>query len=118
MKKEKILLGFDVGGTKLGIGLGTESGRILGEYRMPNINTKPEDVLPHIAAEARRMVQENALQMSDVSAFGISAPFPADAKRGIMLEPPNNPLWRNVPILDYLKEHLLSGRIHPLFRHH
>lgn len=102
MKKEKILLGFDVGGTKLGIGLGTESGKILGEYRMPNVNTKPGDVLPHIADEARRLVRENNLQMSDVASFGISAPFPADAKRGIMLEPPNNPLWRNVPILEYL----------------
>ena len=56
MQKDKILLGFDVGGTKLGIGLGTASGRILGEYRMPNVNTRPEEVLPHIAAEARRMV--------------------------------------------------------------
>ena len=102
MQKDKILLGFDVGGTKLGIGLGTASGRILGEYRMPNVNTRSEEVLPHIAAEARRMVQENNLQMSDVAAFGISAPFPADAKRGIMLEPPNNPLWRNVPVLEYL----------------
>ena len=106
MQKDRILLGFDVGGTKFGVGLGTESGRILGGYRMSNVNTKPEDVLPHIAEQARRLVRENGLEMKDVAAFGISAPFPADAQRGIMLEPPNNPLWRNVPILEYFTEAL------------
>ena len=102
MQKDQILLGFDVGGTKIGVGLGTASGRILGGFRMSNVNTKPEDVLPVIADEAVRLVRENNLKMSDVAAFGISAPFPADAARGIMLDPPNNPLWRNVPILEYL----------------
>lgn len=106
MQKDSVLLGFDVGGTKLGIGLGTSSGRLLAGWRMPNVNTRPEEVLPRIAAEARRMVKEQKLDMSDVAAFGISAPFPADARRGIMLEPPNNPLWRNVPILEYLAEAL------------
>ena len=106
MQKDLVLLGFDVGGTKLGIGLGTASGRILDGWRMANVNTRPEEVLPRIAAEARRMVEKQGLQMKNVAAFGISAPFPADAKRGIMLEPPNNPLWRNVPILEYLSNAL------------
>ncbi|MBQ9503241.1 MAG: ROK family protein [Lentisphaeria bacterium] len=106
MQKDLVLLGFDVGGTKLGIGLGTSSGRILDGWRMANVNTRPEEVLPRIAAEARRMVEKQGLRMEDVAAFGISAPFPADAKRGIMLDPPNNPLWRNVPILEYLSDAL------------
>ena len=106
MQKDRILLGFDVGGTKLGIGLGTASGRIIGEYRMPNVNTRAEEVLPHIAEEAQKMIRANGLDMKDVEAFGISAPFPADAKKGIMIEPPNNPLWRNVPILDFLRDAL------------
>ena len=106
MKKDQVLLGFDVGGTKLGIGLGTASGKILGEYRMSNVNTRPEEVLPHAAAEAVRMIRENGLETKDVAALGISAPFPADAEKGIMLEPPNNPLWRNVPILDYFTKTL------------
>ena len=106
MQKEQILLGFDVGGTKLGIGLGTASGKILGQYRMSNQNTRPEEVLPHIASEALRLVEENGLTAKDVDAFGISAPFPADAEKGIMLDPPNNPLWKNVPILSYLRDAL------------
>ena len=101
-----ILLGFDIGGTKLGIGLGTDSGELLGTARRDNRNTDPAEVLPWMASEARRLVREAGLQMSDVAAFGISAPFPADAARGIMTKPTNNPLWRDVAILDYLKQEL------------
>ena len=107
--KNAVVLGYDIGGTKLGIGLGRADGTILGEYRMPNVNTSPDDVLPHIAGEAKRLVSEAGLKMSDVAAFGISAPFPADAKRGIMTRPVNNPLWRDVPILDYLRGQLGIG---------
>ncbi|MBE6399176.1 MAG: ROK family protein [Lentisphaerae bacterium] len=101
-----VLLGFDIGGTKLGIGLGTDKGELLGTSRRDNRNTDPNEVLPWMVSESRRLVAAAGLQMSDVAAFGISAPFPADAARGIMTKPTNNPLWRNVPILDYLKEHL------------
>lgn len=101
-----VLLGFDIGGTKLGIGLGTEKGEILGSARRDNRNTDPNEILPWMVSESRRLVSEAGLKLSDVAAFGISAPFPADAARGIMTKPTNNPLWRNVPILDYLKENL------------
>ena len=104
--KNCVLLGFDVGGTKLGIGLGTADGKILGQVRMDNVNTHPDEILPRVAAEAKRLVSEAGLEMKDVAAFGISAPFPADAKKGIMLNPPNNPLWKNVPILDFLQNAL------------
>ncbi len=101
-----ILLGFDIGGTKLGIGLGTEKGELLGCSRRDNRNTDPAEVLPWMVSESRRLVGEAGLNMTDVAAFGISAPFPADAARGIMTKPTNNPLWRDVAILDYLKKEL------------
>ena len=31
MAQEKLVLGFDVGGTKIGVGLGSSEGRILGK---------------------------------------------------------------------------------------
>ena len=101
-----VLLGFDIGGTKIGIGLGDDTGRLLGSARRDNRNTDPAEVLPYLAAEARRLVKEAGLTMPQVAAFGISAPFPADAARGIMTRPTNNPLWRDVPILDFLRREL------------
>ena len=101
-----VVLGFDIGGTKVGIGLGDEQGNLFGTARRDNRNTDPAEVLPWMAEEAKRLVCEAGLKMSDVASFGISAPFPADAARGIMTDPPNNPLWKNVPILDYFKNAL------------
>ena len=106
MAEKHVLLGFDVGGTKIGIGLGTEDGKILGSCRIPNVDTYPEDILPQMVSESKRLVSEAGLEMSQVSAFGISVPFPADAVNGIMTAPTNNKKWRNVPILSYLKEAL------------
>ncbi|MDD3885247.1 MAG: ROK family protein [Victivallaceae bacterium] len=106
MTEKKFVLGFDIGGTKIGIGLASTDGELLGRERLENKDTDPADVLPKLAAAAKQMVAAAGLSMDKVAAFGISAPFPADAARGIMTNPPNNPKWRNVPILDYLREHL------------
>lgn len=106
MAQEKFVLGYDIGGTKIGIGLGSDSGKLLGTARIENVNTYPENILPQLVSEGKRLVAEAGLTMADIAAFGISAPFPADAKNGIMTAPANNPKWRNVPILAYLKENL------------
>lgn len=102
----KSLLGIDIGGTKLGLGLGDENGNIFSSRYRDNRDTSPDEVLPWIVAEAKSLAAENNLTLDDIEAFGISAPFPADAVRGIMTRPSNNPKWHNVPILDYLKQHL------------
>ena len=106
MDNGKILLGFDIGGTKIGIGLGDDSGRILGKARIENVNTDPDDILPQLVSESGRLAAEAGISMDQIAAFGISAPFPADAANGIMTAPTNNPKWRNVPILAYLRDKL------------
>ena len=99
----KLLLGIDIGGTKIGIGLGDENGKLYGSSYKDNRDTDPAEILPWIVSEAERLAATAKVGIKDIAAFGISAPFPADAARGIMLRPPNNPKWRNVAILDYLK---------------
>ena len=51
----KLLLGIDIGGTKIGIGLGDESGRLLGSSYKDNRDTDPAEVLPWIVSEANRL---------------------------------------------------------------
>lgn len=100
------LLGIDVGGTKIGIGLGDSTGKIIAQNRIDNRNTRPEDILPLLAADARRFMAEAKLKPADIAAFGISSPSPADIPNGIITTPPNNPYWRNVPIKAYLEKEL------------
>ena len=103
---EKLLLGFDIGGTKIGIGLGDENGKLLGQRRIANVDTDPAVILPQMLDDARTLAAEAGVKIADVAAFGISAPFPADAKRGILLAPTNNKRWNNVPILDTFRREL------------
>jgi glucokinase len=102
----KLLLGFDIGGTKIGIGLGDENGKLLGQRRIDNIDTDPDVILPQMLRDARELAEAAGVAVSDIAAFGISAPFPADAKKGILLAPTNNKRWNNVPILDTFRREL------------
>lgn len=102
----KYVLGFDVGGTKVGIGLASPDGKIQGSALLPNKDTDPDDVLPQMLASARKLLADATLKESDLAAFGISAPFPADPVNGILTAPTNNPKWRNVPIRKYFEDNL------------
>ena len=102
----RLLLGFDIGGTKIGIGLGDENGKLLDQRRIPNIDTDPGEILPQMLRDARELAAEAGVKVADIAAFGISAPFPADARRGILLAPTNNKRWNNVPILDTFRSEL------------
>ena len=53
-----LLLGFDIGGTKIGIGLGDQTGKLYGTCRRDNRNTDPAEVLPWMVSEAQRLVSE------------------------------------------------------------
>ena len=106
MAENEIILGYDVGGTKLGIGLASSDGKILGKDRIENKDTYPEDILPQMAEKGRRLVADAGLKMSDVKGFGISAPGPADIANGVLTAPTNNVHWRNVPIQSYLENEL------------
>ncbi|MCQ2378428.1 MAG: ROK family protein [Victivallaceae bacterium] len=106
IEQRSLVIGFDVGGTKIGIGIGDTRGKLLGTARIPNVNTYPDDILKQMVSEAKRLISEARLTLGDFAAFGISAPFPADAARGIMKRPPNNPHWVDVPILDFMKKNL------------
>ena len=103
---ERLLLGFDIGGTKIGIGLGDASGKLVGQRRIGNVDTDPGDILPQMLRDARELAAEAGVKVSDIAAFGISAPFPADARNGVLLAPTNNKRWDRVPILETFRREL------------
>ena len=103
-KREKIYLGFDVGGTKIAVSLGTACGKLLGSRRVTSSGRRPEEVLPELADVAKSLVFEHG-NISDLGAIGIGAPAPMDIRKGTV-SPCNMPLWRNVSIRDYLSQSL------------
>ena len=100
------LIGYDIGGTKIGIGVGNSAGKIFAKARLDNKDTDPAVILPQLVEVTKKLLAEANLTIADITAFGISSPSPADILNGIIVAPPNNPLWRNVPIRQYLSDEL------------
>ncbi len=97
------VLGFDIGGTKIAICLGTSDGKIIASTRVGNKDKDPNVVLPNLVKKGNELLSDNNLTTKDIKAIGIAAPAPHDVKKGIILNPANMPLWRNVKIKEYLE---------------
>lgn len=106
MAKTRYVIGYDVGGTKLGIGLASADGKLLGSAMLPNKDTYPEPVLQETLRVSKQLIDKAGLKLSDIAAFGVSSPYPADPVNGIMTAPTNNKFWRNVPIRKYFEDNL------------
>jgi len=102
MDKAFPVMGFDIGGTKIAVCLGTSDGKILGSTRVDNKERPPEAVLPELVEAGKKLLSEAKLKGSDLKAIGIGSPAPMDFLKGVILTPPNMKTWRNVAIRDYL----------------
>jgi glucokinase len=94
-----VVLGVDIGGTKVAVGLVDSNGKILAHERKPMVaNGTPEAALQAVIGAIDSVVKTNV-----VVSIGICAPGPLDPRTGIVLNPPNLPAWRNFPLAEKIK---------------
>jgi len=102
-----LLLGIDIGGTKIGFSLGDETGKIHRRLRratQPSGNAETD--LRRIAEEARHLVGAAGARPEELAAVGAAVPGPLDLDAGLILGPPNLPSWVRAPVRDVLAEEL------------
>ncbi|MCB1084933.1 MAG: ROK family protein [Chlamydiia bacterium] len=106
------LLGIDIGGTKVSLSIGDESGTVFASRR---IETKslgtPEEGLPKIVEAIGHLLRDENIELKEIAGIGLAVPGPVSTKTERMLTPPNMPKWVDVPIVEYLRDAL--GR--PIF---
>ena len=96
----KAVLGVDIGGTKIAVGIVDRSGKILAQGRTPMVaNGTPEAALDAVVSAIDSMLSTSG----QIEGIGICAPGPLDPKSGIVLNPPNLPCWRNFPLADKVR---------------
>lgn len=101
------ILGIDIGGTKTAICVGNETGKILSSTRIPTLTgDSMEDYFRQIKGKCEETVAKAGIKMGDVDAVGISAPGPLTVPKGILIAPPNNPGWKNVPVVKIVSDML------------
>ena len=99
-----MILGIDIGGSKVALALGDGEGRILGETRLGPPDPSPARALADILIEARGLLSGAGVAAPD--AIGVSAPGPLDRRAGTLCGPPNLPTWRDAPVVGPLSEAL------------
>ena len=97
--RQGILLGIDIGGTKLNVALGRATGELVREARIDDwASGDPKRDLDRIADTARELLTAARLDPRELAAIGVSAPGPLDPSTGMVRDAPNLRGWHEVPI--------------------
>lgn len=94
----QLIIGIDVGGTKVAGGLVTQKGRLVDSQIVPTYADKGfKRSYAQITNLIGRLLRA-AGGAKNVKAIGICAPGPLNPKTGVILNPPNLPGWRNIEL--------------------
>ncbi len=100
-----LFAGVDVGGTTIKLAVVDDEGRTIAATSMPTEEERgPQDAVQRIADCLRGLLRDHELSERDIASVGLGTPGTMDIPRGVILEPPNLPHWRNFPIRDRLAE--------------
>ncbi len=103
-------VGVDVGGTGMKIGVVDDRGNTLARTKLATLEERgPEDAIERITRTIHSQLEKLSLSMHDIAAIGLGTPGTMDIPRGMILEPPNLPHWRNFPVRDALAQ--ASGKM-------
>jgi len=95
-----MIAGIDLGGTQVRVAVAHPDGRIVGTSRnYTSALGTPRRVVDWVSDQITRLAEGEA-----VHGVGIGAPGPTDPARGMLINPPNLPGWRNVPLAAMLRE--------------
>ena len=101
-----IVVGIDLGATKIGLGLIDPDNHLLATHRLPtNASDGPHSALERIA----QTIDEFKTRLpagQHIAAVGVCCPGPLDHQTGVIFDPPNLTGWRNVPFRDMLSSRL------------
>ncbi len=96
---DQMIIGVDIGGTKVAAGLVDAAGEISHKTRVPMVVTADAEKGFAAVEAAVSAIFDGAPEVrSAVKGIGICSPGPLDPKTGVVLNPPNVPCWRNFPL--------------------
>jgi glucokinase len=96
---DTLVVGVDIGGTKVAAGLVNRKGEIQAQARTPMVaNGDSGDGLAAVVSAIDLLLTPNAKAHPVIRGIGICAPGPLDPATGVVINPPNLPCWRNFPL--------------------
>lgn len=96
---EPVVIGVDVGGTKVAAGLVNSAGDILLQTRVPMVPTgTAEEGFAAVRVAIEEVFSACPHARPALRGIGVCSPGPLDPQAGVVLNPPNLPCWRNFPL--------------------
>jgi len=103
---DKWVVGVDLGGTKIDIGLIDPDNQIVERFKMPtNPDDGPRSAVERIAEHVNTLGPKLPDQ-ERIAAMGICCPGPLDHEAGVLINPTNLPKFFNVPLRQMLADRL------------
>ncbi len=104
MMMQKHVVGIDVGGTKTSVCVAAPDGTLCAQQRMVSGgDVSLAGYEKRLDALLQAVLAKSGVGLSGIAAVGISAPGPLNVRDGLLLAPPNNPGWIDVPIVEMLR---------------
>jgi glucokinase len=97
--KDTLVVGVDIGGTKVAAGLVDRNGEIKTQTRTPMMaRGEASEGLAAVISAIDLLFDHDATARTLIRGIGICAPGPLDPMTGVVINPPNVPCWRNFPL--------------------
>ena len=104
---KKYAIGIDVGGTNINVGLFDGSREPVQSLQsLTDKELEADQLMDHLAAQVRQLVDVTGLSMSDVRGVGAAFPSYIDFKTGVVVETSNIISLNDQPVRDMLAERL------------
>jgi glucokinase len=100
--QNSLVVGVDIGGTKVAAGLVDSHGEIRARSRTPMVANDAARGLAAVSTAIRELFASSANQQ-EILAIGICAPGPLNPVTGVIINPPNLPAWHNFPLADEVR---------------
>lgn len=102
---KKYVIGIDLGGTKILSAIVDGGGNIICRVKIPTESHLGKNaVIEKLKSSVASLLMISKLSLDDIKAIGIAAPGPILTGKGMILNPPNLPGWKKVPLKAILEK--------------
>ncbi|MGB2600710.1 MAG: ROK family protein [Candidatus Omnitrophota bacterium] len=102
---KKHVIGVDIGGTKIAVGIVNKNGKLKQKYVVPTLANKGfQASMDQVLLAIRDIIKFSNIDKKDIEGIGVCAPGPLDPIKGIVHNPPNLPGWKEVPLVDIIRK--------------
>ena len=104
-KKQRHVLGYDVGGTKIVAVLATSGGEVLQESRLEHwASGSSSRDLETLREQGSALLEQGGVSAGSLATVGLSVPGPMNPQTGIVIDAPNLAGWVGVPVGEFMSE--------------